>query len=60
MNDELSGFEFKGEGWYQTDTDVILVIKRPDELLEAWCWSGRDSKDEVLKTFFRVASLPDH
>jgi hypothetical protein len=39
---ELNGFEFKGPGWYYTDTDTVLVIPMDKEYFRFCVWGDCD------------------
>lgn len=44
---ELSGFGFKGLGWYHIASDTILVLKHVDDVYEFFIWNQRDPRETL-------------
>ncbi len=52
LEQELTGFKFRGEGWYVSETDVTLIIET-NKVGMYWCivWNGVDPREELGKVF---------
>lgn len=56
---QLHEFVFKGIGWYETDTDTILVLPAPiTGYYDFICWNQPNVRENILKQMNEVILLP--
>jgi glutamine cyclotransferase len=57
----LDGFKFKGEGWYITKTDTVLVEKiSTTNHFRAYVWNNPKAIDFIKRSFNEKMQLPVH
>lgn len=57
---DLGGFTFKGEGWYYTDKDAMLVAKDESKMLQLWVWNAPEGDPrDVLQGVISLPNLSD-
>jgi len=59
---DLSGFKFKGSGWYMTDTDTVLVEKSPIKGglmgFRVTVWNMPTGRDVLFQWMLEIMSTP--
>lgn len=65
---DLTGFKYKGPGWYLNDTDSLLVQEFPCEKINALgtvgkfyyviCWNTPDGRELFCNEYQRLINMP--
>ena len=62
--EQLIGFKFLGPGWYETETDTILVFSSIVQVgkhkgrYEFWCWNSPDARMRFAKWAGGMLGMP--
>jgi len=55
---QLKDFEFKGIGWYETETDTLLVLDSTNNEYEFWCWNNPNARIDFANRTSEIVHMP--